>query len=509
MIETSRAVALAETSEKTRPADRKVLAWVLGVGILFDLAVRSGFLGIAGALLLYVMPIAMMATRRVTRRQAVITASIVPIFAFWLLLRSSPWLIVPDVGAALGLIAISAGLQGGGSVWNLSAPAWIHRGATAILHEFGSLGFLASARSTKQGEPLDESARRRRLTAISKGLVISIPIVWILGALLASADPVFASILDLNLDMPDLWRHFILLLLGIWWSGGVLRLASTPNRPEGRSSRGRLGSTEAIVILVALDLLFGLFVAAQIVAANGGADHVLSTAGLTYAQYARSGFFQLLWVTGLTLVVLLTIDALTARLLGFAGVIFRLAACSTAVLTIGIAIVAFRRLDLYESIFGLTMLRFSCQVFAVWIAVVFAIFAVALLGVRADREWFLGVAASTGLVALFVFNLANPEAFIVRHNFERLERTGEVDTEYLSALSDDAIPIVVDHFNELDTDAQALYRQRICAREDLFKGWAAYNASTSQGDEARAMLCESATFGVSERELVPPARSPR
>ena len=53
-----------------------------------------------------------------------------------------------------------------------------------------------------------------------------------------------------------------------------------------------------------LDALFVAFVAVQATVLFGGHAHVLETEGLTYAEYARQGFWQLLWVSALTLLVL-------------------------------------------------------------------------------------------------------------------------------------------------------------------------------------------------------------
>ena len=53
-----------------------------------------------------------------------------------------------------------------------------------------------------------------------------------------------------------------------------------------------------------LDALFLAFVAVQATVLFGGHAHVLETEGLTYAEYARQGFWQLLWVSALTLLVL-------------------------------------------------------------------------------------------------------------------------------------------------------------------------------------------------------------
>ena len=61
-----------------------------------------------------------------------------------------------------------------------------------------------------------------------------------------------------------------------------------------------------MIPLALLNTLFLIFVGVQFAVLFGGHDRVLETTGLTYAEYARSGFWQLLVVTGLTFVVIAT-----------------------------------------------------------------------------------------------------------------------------------------------------------------------------------------------------------
>ena len=64
-----------------------------------------------------------------------------------------------------------------------------------------------------------------------------------------------------------------------------------PLPPAGRAlGAHRVGACP----LIALVALFAAFVALQLAALYGGHDYVLRTAGLTYAEYAREGFAQLL-----------------------------------------------------------------------------------------------------------------------------------------------------------------------------------------------------------------------
>lgn len=47
-------------------------------------------------------------------------------------------------------------------------------------------------------------------------------------------------------------------------------------------------------------------------------------------------------------------------------------------------------------------------------------------------------------------NCINPDSCIARKNIERFELTGKMDINYLSQLSDDAIPVIIEALNDLD-----------------------------------------------------------
>ena len=105
--------------------------------------------------------------------------------------------------------------------------------------------------------------------------------------------------------MPRFWRT----LLSTWIATGFLYAAfeAHPHRlPEASPPRAiRLGPLEISTVFGALDLLFLAFVAFQVRYLFGGAGHVEVTDGLTYAEYARQGFFELLAVAALVLPLVL------------------------------------------------------------------------------------------------------------------------------------------------------------------------------------------------------------
>jgi hypothetical protein len=139
------------------------------------------------------------------------------------------------------------------------------------------------------------------LRGAALGGVLAVPF----GVLFWSADAAFAELLG-RVPLPSLEGlpgrvvAFVLVLLAAL---GLALAARRPLTARPRRPRRRLGVWEWAIPLALLDALFLVFVLVQLTVLFGGRDHVLSTAGLTYAEYARQGFWQLLAAGALTLAV--------------------------------------------------------------------------------------------------------------------------------------------------------------------------------------------------------------
>lgn len=169
-------------------------------------------------------------------------------------------------------------------------------------------------------------------------------------------------------------------------------------------------------------------------------------------------------------------------------------------LTAVVVVVAIRRLALYQDVYGLTMLRLYCTLFAVWIGVVLLLLATWLNGVRPNHGWFPTAAAAGGLVLLFGLNVANPEAIVAQTNLQR-QTPVPVDNQYLTELSDDAVPTIIEAASGLDDDAAAEVRDQLCSPymeygrssdSERYTGWAAWNLSDQLADTEIEEFCQSA-----------------
>ncbi|GAA1078720.1 DUF4173 domain-containing protein [Kitasatospora arboriphila] len=301
---------------------------------------------------------------------------------------------------------------------------------------------------------------RARVVAVVKAAAVSLALLVVFGALFASADAAVAELLgDLvpSIDTENLPMQVLLFVVGLLVALAAAHTAAGPRRFDrfpvkpGRE-RGRL---EWAVPLVALNLLFGVFVAVQAVVFVGGYESVMSKPGMIPADYARQGFWQLLIVTLLVLALL----ALAGRWAPRSTPRDRVMAKTLLALLCGQTLVvvasALYRMQRYVDNFGLTRLRISVATVEIWLGVVLLLVLVG--GILASAKWLPRAVVLSAAAATAVFGLISPDAMIAEQNVHRFEQTGRIDVGYLRDLSADAVPAL----DRLPEDQRACALQKI------------------------------------------------
>ncbi|MGW6583943.1 DUF4153 domain-containing protein [Streptomyces globisporus] len=285
---------------------------------------------------------------------------------------------------------------------------------------------------------------RARWGAGLRTTAVAVVLLVVFGTLFASADAAFADLLG-NL-MPDVslgegpWRIF-LFALGLAGALAAAYAAAAPVRWDGITvSAGKpRGRIEWALPLIVLNLLFAAFIALQLVVLLGGYEKVRAETGLDHAEYARQGFWQLLWATLLTLLVI----ALALRWAPRGGsrdrTLVRAVLGTLCVLTLVVVASALRRMDLYVDEYGLTRLRISVAAMELWLGVVLVlILAAGVFGARFLPRA-IAVSAAAGVLA---FGLLSPDGLIAEQNVQRYEsrESAGIDIDYVKDLSADAVP---------------------------------------------------------------------
>ncbi len=350
--------------------------------------------------------------------------------------------------------------------------------ATAYLVDYVIGGILAGLNAGLGGfrlligdlpwRQIFKGAGSDRSLAVTCGVVLSLPLLLVFGALFVAADAVFAAIVKdvFWVDLRTLVTHIILTAFFAWIVCGYLRgvllgkeLAFTR---QSRRQWFSLGITEIGIALGLLDLLFLSFVLVQFSYFFGGTASVTLTPGLTYSEYARRGFFELVAVSALVLPLLLFAHWVLFKDDGKPERIFRWLAGFQLVMLAVIMASAFQRMRLYQQEYGLTEQRLYPTAFMGWLAVVFAWFALTVL--RGKRQYFACGAMVAGFVLIAALHVLNPDAFIVRVNAAHAAAGHKFDVNYATRLSADAVPELVAALPALPPKERCVAAARIIRR---------------------------------------------
>jgi hypothetical protein len=341
-------------------------------------------------------------------------------------LRAAGWL---DALAVIGaLLCASAALSNGRTARGLAVGLGMLPLAAGRALRWASRG-----RSRPNGpRPL------RLLTAMMASIVLLI----VFGILFATADPVFDRVITSALPTVDgqavtRWVASFLVLVPLTLGGGFLLASPPPVDGTAQAHRTWRGLEWALPV-GALVALFGAFVAVQATVLFGGADHVLRTEGLTFAEYARSGFWQLLVVTALTLLIMAVVARKAVRETASERAWLRGLLGALAGLSLVIVASALGRMWTYEQAYGFSRLRLLVSACEIWLGVIFVLIIVA--GVRMKAAWLPRAVALTAVLILLVLAGLNPDRFIADRNLDRSAATGRLDLAYLRTLSVDAVP---------------------------------------------------------------------
>jgi hypothetical protein len=400
------------------------------------------------------------------------------LFSGLLVWRDSSWLVALDLFAIV--VALSLGA--------LRTPRPVHRAgltdyAVGLGHATAAAG--ANAANMMQEDinwnELPKVQPGRQAVAVGRGLMLAAPLVFLFGALFVAADSVFQDYVQRVVPDPsNLLLHIALVALFGWVSAGLVREYLFNPKPVDASVEPwfRLGATELTVVLALLDLLFLAFVLVQLRYLFGGASLVEARTHLTYAEYARHGFFELVTVAALVLPLLLLADWVRRRDPGSRDRLFQVLAVMLILLLFVVMASALQRMRLYQREYGLTELRVYVTGVMLWLAVVFVWTGFTVL--RGRRDLFAVGALVSGFAAILAINVVNPDALIARTNLNR----PNLDLPYLMQLSDDATPELVKALPTLDPRLREQLVFELSNRKSSKSDWRTWNLSRQRAQKA-------------------------
>lgn len=254
---------------------------------------------------------------------------------------------------------------------------------------------------------------------IGKALLISIPIVIIIILLLSSADSVFGSIFgDVSKLISNIFsskgiseiisRLIWIIVVFIYISGFIITFVKQRNKEELEENEiKKLSNFTINTLLILLDFIYLLFSIIQF-------KYLFISAGKTadfdYATYARTGFFQLMFVSFINFILIKKSkyikDEKFNKTLKILLILF----------TIIIVISAMFRMHLYEQAYGYTYLRLFVYFILTTEILILVPILINICGKELDV---FSICLKIIILMYVILNFINIDYIIVKNNIDR------------------------------------------------------------------------------------------
>ncbi|SKC08396.1 protein of unknown function [Lachnospiraceae bacterium] len=275
----------------------------------------------------------------------------------------------------------------------------------------GFMLFMSSRKAPDEGT----IKRKQQGWLIFYGIIIAVPVVAVIIALLASADLVFSTILSsikIDFDITD--QFFDILGFIFWFFAALIGIYSifttlSPSAPLFRAVPEQPSKKGNPLLMIPMELILTLvylvFCGIQFIFLLG---HAELPDNYTYAEYAHEGFYQLLFVC-LINILIATIVRSCFEKHGFLTAL-TMTICGCTYLMIFSS--AFRMI-LYVQAYNLTFLRFFVLWFLAVLTVCLTILSVGLFNKNIPVAKFCLVA---GTVLYMFFAFIKPDFWIAAYN---------------------------------------------------------------------------------------------
>ena len=333
--------------------------------------------------------------------------------------------------------------------WNFSNSCFVF-----IASVFGSItciGNPISDFSKYRKEKGKDVKQKNTILYVILGALAAVPLLFLVLVLLASADVVFSDILGKLLDKIFQGDHILgcifMFIMAFFLAYAFIAFLCKTDHWDDPQDKRTGEPVLAITFTTILSIVYIVFSIIQIVYLFFGQMELPS--GYTYAEYARQGFFQLLFVCIINLIMVL-ICMYRFKESKVLKVILTIISLCTYIMIASSAL----RMIIYIKFYYLTFLR----VFVLWsLAVIFLLMTGVLVTVYKNKFPLFRYSMIIVTVLYITLSFSHPDYWIAKCNVANLtnygkseffeQRGGYKDMYYLFTLSMDAAPVLLDMSN--------------------------------------------------------------
>lgn len=290
----------------------------------------------------------------------------------------------------------------------------------------------------------DKNGRKRAIGKVLIGFLCAVPVLLIVVPLLLSSDDAFQGMMQ-NI-FSDTRGTIFKVILGILLTLVVIPYGfSLKYDRTAKIKAGRFAGIENIYIisfLSAIGVCYVLYLFSQLAYFFSAFRGFLPNGEISYAQYARKGFFEMCAIAVINLLIVFSALLLARKQNRKVCLGIRAVTTFIAVFTLIIIATAISKMVLYIGVYGMTVLRLTTSAFMLFLSVVFIS---VILRIYCTRINILKTALITAGCILLVLGIGNVNKVCAAYNYESYlsGRLDSVDVQAIYDLGDEGIPYIV------------------------------------------------------------------
>lgn len=313
-----------------------------------------------------------------------------------------------------------------------------------IFKPFYCVGNLYHILSTKINDLIKiKECNKKKL----KSIIIVIPIVIIVLILLSSADMMFNSIfvnfskLFKNLSIENIIGRIIIIIVLFTYIGGLINylIFDYQKDENAKCNKFKIENYTIKLLLTILNIIYVIFDFIQI---RSLIFHQVSE-NINYSQYAREGFFQLMFISIINLIIILVSKHSNDK----ENKYNKSMSIIMIILTFIIIISSFLRMNMYESVYGYTLLRLL--VYITLITEVILLIPTTIYVINSKTKILKHYIIIT-ITVYTIINLFSVDYLIAYKNINRYYNSNKIDITYLKNNHTDNIPLLIELYNKTD-----------------------------------------------------------
>lgn len=319
------------------------------------------------------------------------------------------------------------------------------------------------------------------------GVIISIPVLLVVINLLMSADTIFKQMIG---GIPD-WlevvdgesvaRLIIILICTFGFFGVMQSLFKKQIKTIKQQTEYQwfhLDAVIAVTVLVLINIVYISFTTVQFKYFFSGTLQ----GSLTYAEYARKGFFELLFVTlinlSITISVLTFVNSISNKLKRFTQILLTILVLTSAVMLCS----AYLRLSMYEDAYGFTFTRVLVHSFMIFLIIILTY---TLVKIWVDKLSLFHFYFISSLIYYTAISVINVDQIVVNQNMTRYENSGKIDIYNFNSMSYTGVLGLIELYekNKEIPGLKALLQERKKEALSANHSWQSYNVNRVQAYE--------------------------